>query len=143
MDNRRLAVAGPGAWKVWLRTILDAVAANLLIRLAALTVYDIAPEFEPLATIVPTVFLTVVGVTAGLTAALAVERGAEHPPETFRRIVVVVLLISLVPDLLMLTESGGERFPGADLPAVATLMLQHVAAAAIVLWRVDRPSLPC
>lgn len=56
----RLAAAGPRAWVVWLRTILGAVAANLVLRAAALAVFDIPPEFEPLAVAGPTVFLTVV-----------------------------------------------------------------------------------
>ena len=39
----------------------------------------------------------------------------------------------------MLTDSGREAFPGAAAPAVVTLMVQHVAAAAVVLCSVARP----
>ena len=66
MAVNRLATAGPRAWVVWLRTILGAVAANLVVRAAGLAAFDVPPEFEPLATAGPTVFLTVVGVAAGL-----------------------------------------------------------------------------
>ena len=138
MTAARLAVAGPRAWVVWLRTILGAVAANLVLRAAALAVFDIPPEFEPLATAGPTVFLTVVGVAAGLGVALIVDKRSERPVPLFQRIVLVALLLSLVPDLWMLTESGSEAFPGATVPAVVTLMLQHAAAAAVVLCSVTR-----
>ena len=129
MSAERLALG----WAVWLRTILAAVAANLVLRAAALLVFDIPPEFEPLAIAAPTVFWTVVGVAAGLGVAVAVNRRSERPVPLYQRIVLVALLVSLLPDLWMLTESGSAAFPGATLPAVITLMVQHVAAAAIVL----------
>ena len=139
MSAERLSVAGPRAWVVWLRTILAAVAANLVLRIVAVAVFDIPPAFEPLAVAMPTIFLTVVGVGAGLGVALAVDGMYEHPVPLFRRIVLVALLLSLLPDLWMLTESGAAAFPGATVPGVMTLMLQHVAAAAIVYWGVTRP----
>ena len=139
MGADRLAAAGPRAWAVWLRTILGAVAANLVVRAGGLAVFDIPPEFEPLATAGPTVFLTVVGVVAGLGVAVAVEQLSERPVPLFRRIVGVALLVSLLPDLWMLTDSGSEALPGVTVPAVVTLMLQHAAAAAVVLWSATRP----
>ena len=139
MSADRLATAGPRAWVVWLRTILGAVAANLVVRAAGLAAFDVPLEFEPLAMAGPTVFLTVVGVTAGLGVAVAVDRRSARPVALFRRIVVAALLLSLLPDLWMLTEGGAEGFPGATVPAVAILMAQHVAAAAVVLWSVTGP----
>ena len=136
MGADRLTAAGPRAWVVWLRTILGAVAANLVVRAAGLGAVDVPPEFEPLATAGPTVFLTVVGVGAGLGVAVAVDKRSERPVPLFQRIVVVALLVSLLPDLLMLTDGGSQAFPGATVPAVVILMVQHVAAAAVVLWSV-------
>ena len=136
MSAERLAVAEQRAWMVWLQTIVGAVAANLLLRAGALALFDIPSEFEPLATAVPTILFTVIGVAAGLLVALAVDGTSANPVPLFRKIVIVALLLSLLPDLYMFTSSGAAAFPGATVPAVVTLMLQHVAAAAVVFWRV-------
>ncbi len=136
MSAEQLATAGPRAWVVWLQTIVGAVAANLVLRAGALALFDIPSEFEPLATAVPTILFTVIGVAAGLLVALAVDGTSANPVPLFRNIVIVALLLSLLPDLYMFTSSGAAAFPDATVPAVVTLMLQHVAAAAVVFWRV-------
>ena len=135
MGREHLAAAGSRAWMVWLQTIVGAVVANLVLRAVALAIFDIPAEFEPLATAVPTIFLTVVGVGGGLVVAIAVDGLSERPVALFQRIVIVALVLSMLPDLYMFTASGAAAFPGANVPAVITLMLQHVAAAAVVLWR--------
>lgn len=140
MSAERLAAVGPGAWMVWLQTIVGAVAATLIVRAAALAIFDIPAEFQALATAFPTVFLTVVGVGGGLVVAITVDSLSERPVPLYRRIVIVALLLSLLPDLYMFTGSGAAAFPGATVPAVITLMVQHVAAAAVVLWRVVQPA---
>lgn len=139
MGADRLAAAGPRAWLVWLRTILGAVAANLVLRAAGLAIFDVPPEFEPLAAAGPTVFLTVVGVAAGLGVAAAVEKLSARPVPLFRRIVVVALLVSLLPDFWLLTDGAGEAFPGVTVAAVVILIAQHAAAAAVVFRSVTRP----
>ena len=139
MGTDRLAAAGPRAWLVWLRTILGAVAANLVLRAAGLAIFDVPPEFEPLAAAGPTVFLTVVGVAAGLGVAAAVEKLSARPVPLFRRIVVVALLVSLLPDFWLLTDGAGEAFPGVTVAAVVILIAQHAVAAAVVFWSVTRP----
>ena len=139
MGTDQLAATGPRAWLVWLRTILGAVAANLVLRAAGLAIFDVPPEFEPLAAAGPTVFLTVVGVAAGLGVAAAVEKLSARPVPLFRRIVVVALLVSLLPDFWLLTDGAGEAFPGVTVAAVVILIAQHAAAAAVVFWSVTQP----
>ena len=120
---------------VWAQTILLAVVGNLLLRMGALTIFDIPPEFPPLAMPGPTIFFSVIGVGAWLAVALLVGRSAAEPVRSFRRIAIAALLVSLVPDLWMLTDAAAEAFPGATLSAVVTLMLEHVlTAVVVVVW---------
>ena len=82
----------------------------------------------------PTIFLTVVGVGAGLAVWHLVDRLSAEPKPLFRGIVVTALILSLIPDVWLLTEGAAEAFPGATIPAVVTLMVQHVLAAFVVVW---------
>ena len=88
----------------------------------------------PLAGPGPTIFLTVVGVGAGLAVWHLVDRLSAEPKPLFRGIVVTALILSLIPDVWLLTEGAAEAFPGATIPAVVTLMVQHVLAAFVVVW---------
>ena len=127
-------VFGEYNWRVWLQTIVAAVIGNLLLRTGALAVFDIPTEFIQLTTPGPTIFLTVVGVGAGLAVALMIGGSAAQPIRLFRQIAIAALVVSFLPDLWMLTDAGVDAFPGATIPGVATLMLQHVLAASVILW---------
>lgn len=120
--------------RIWLQTILAAVIGNLLLRAGALAVFNIPTEFIQVTTAGPTIFLTVVGVGAGLVVALMVGGSAAEPVRLFRQIAIVALVVSFLPDLWMLTDAGAGAFPGATIPGVVTLMLQHVLAASAILW---------
>ena len=49
---------GGRPWGVWLAALLLAVVGNLLLRIVALAVFEIPPEFPPLSMAGPTIFLT-------------------------------------------------------------------------------------
>lgn len=121
-------------WRLWFRTIVIAVVGNLALRLSALALFDIPAEFPPLAVPGATVFFTVAGVGAGLAVSHLVGRLSSQPMRLFRRIVIAALILSLIPDVWLLTDGAAEAFPGATLPAVITLMAQHVFAAFVVVW---------
>ena len=63
-----------------------------------------------------------------------VRRSAAQPIRLFRIIAAGTLLVSFLPDLWMFTEAASGAFPGATVLAVGTLMMQHIVAAAIVVW---------
>ena len=129
-----LLIDGRWTWHVWLQTILASLVGTLLLRMGVVALFDIPPEFAPLATVGPTILLTVLGVGAALAVALLVGQSASQPVRVFRQIAMVALIVSFLPDAWMLTEGAAVAFPGATVPGVITLMLQHVVAAFVVIW---------
>ena len=75
------------------------------------------------------VSLTVIGVVIGALAWRAITRRAQRPATVVRRLVPIVLVLSFIPDVLLLT--GGA--PGADLAGVLALMAMHVVVVAIAV----------
>jgi len=111
-----------------------AVAANVLIRTVAVSVLGIGDGFLPLG-VGPTVFFTVVGMTAAAIVFGLMARFARRPVRLFRRVALAALLISLVPDVLLLFSGS---IPGTTTAAVFTLMVEHVASWAIAVWVLTR-----
>jgi hypothetical protein len=115
-DDTRLLWAGP----------LTVVASNLAVLgvrvVAFATVDSLSPEYPPLTVFGLTLFTTVL-VTAAVLVFAVVLRMAKTPIQTYRRIAVVALVLSCVPDLF-LPGSG----PGATWPSSIVLIVMHVAA---------------
>jgi hypothetical protein len=117
-------LAGVGALAVVL-----AVVANLVVRTLAVSFFA-SPEFPPLA-VGPTVLFTAVGVLGATVVFGLIARFSGRPVRLFRRVALVVLLLSLVPDVLLLVAAP---FPGTSVPAVLALMVEHVVAWAISVY---------
>jgi uncharacterized protein DUF6069 len=112
---------------VGLLAIMGAAVANVLVGMVAVALLGVSPGFLPLQ-VGPVVSFTVVGVLGAVAVFALVARFSRRPVRLFRRIAFAVLVISLVPDLLLLSASP---FPGTTVVAVATLMVMHVVAWAI------------
>jgi hypothetical protein len=108
-------------------TIASATAANLAIWALADALVDIPARFTPLQP-GSVVFMTVLGVllAAGFLRLLAAR--ADRPAQTFRRIVPVALVLSLIPDIAI--WANGAYQGAAEAQTVLPLMAMHVVAAA-------------
>jgi hypothetical protein len=106
-----------------------AIVVNVVIRTVAVSVLGIDGGFLPLG-VGPTVFFTVVGMAGAVVVFGLVIRLAKRPVRVFRRVALVVLLVSLAPDLLLLFSGS---MPGTTVAGVFTLMVEHVASWAIAV----------
>ena len=106
-----------------------AVVVNVVIRTVAVSLLGIGEGFLPLG-VGPTVFFTVAGMVGAVVVFGMMLRFARRPVRLFRRVALVVLVVSLVPDVLMLFSGS---MPGTTVAGVITLMVEHVASWAVAV----------
>ena len=107
---------------VGLLAAMVAAAANSLVRVISVILFDIPPDFQPL-TLGPVVISSVVGALGATVAFGIVIRFARRPIRLFRTVAVVVLLLSFLNPILALPE--------ASLQTILTLEFMHVVVAAV------------
>ncbi len=113
-------------------TAAVATAANLAIWALTDALVDVPERFTPLQP-GSVVFMTLLGVAlaAGFLRLLAGR--TDRPAETFRRIVPVALVLSLIPDIGIWASGAYEG--AAEAQTVLPLMAMHVVAAAAA-WQI-------
>lgn len=121
-------------WIAGLKAVVGALVATQVVRAVAVAVLDIPPEFQPLRGPGPVAFFTGVSAVGAVGVYAVVRRVALRPDFAFRWIAGVVLVLSIMPDMWLLTDSAGESFPGATPAAVLVLIALHVTAAVPIVW---------
>lgn len=114
---------------VGLGTVVAAVLANLLVFLIGSVVVGYDPQFVVLANVSGTILFTVVPAVVAVLLYAALIRFTSNPARIFTNIAVVVLIVSLIPDLTYIPS-----VPGASSGQTAILMLMHVVAAGVIVW---------
>jgi hypothetical protein len=113
---------------VGLGTVVAAVLANLLVYLIGSVVVDYDPQFVVLANPSATILFTVVPAIVAVLLYAALIRFTSNPARIFTNIAVVVLIVSLIPDLIYIPS-----VPGATSGQTAILMVMHVVAAVVIV----------
>ncbi len=121
MSRGRFALIG-------LATVAAAVLANLLVYALGSAVVGYDPQFVVLANASGTILFTVVPAIVAVLLYAALLRFTSNPARIFTNIAVVVLVLSLIPDLIYIPS-----VPGATSGQTAILMLMHVVAAVVIV----------
>ncbi len=118
----------------WSRLLLAAlvvmvgsVIVNVLIRIIAFAILPIPAGFFQLQTPAPIIAFTIFGTLGASIVFALMNRFARNPMRLFRIVALVVLVLTLIPDLLLLSS------PSATFAAVATLMLMHIVTCFICI----------
>lgn len=118
-------------------TIVTTLAVNLVIRTLAYASLPISPIFLPLQIGSISVF-TVVLVGGGVLVYAAVTRFSKRPARTYTLIALVALLLSLVPNMLLLLNPDPRMLPGVTRLATSMLMILHIIDASITIMLLTR-----
>lgn len=118
--------------------VVVSVVLNHFLQAGALALFEIPHEFPPLHGPGPVIFFSVFGAVAGVGVFAGIAGVSARPIPVFRVVAGVTLVLSFIPDLWLLTESGAANAPGGTPAGVGTLMLMHVVSAAAVVWAVER-----
>ena len=113
---------------VGLGAVIAAVLANLLVYLIGSVVVGYDPQFVVLANASGTILFTVVPAIVAVLLYAALTRFTGNPARIFTNIAIVVLILSLIPDLTYIPS-----VPGATSGQTAILMLMHVVAAVVIV----------
>ena len=115
-----------------------AVVINIVLLMLLRPLVNVPDTFMTLS-LLPVALWSVLGTSGATLTFVAVRRYAANPKKTFIRIALVVLVLSFIPDILLLQIQSGP-FGGATPAAALVLMLMHVvAAAASVSVILNRP----
>lgn len=113
---------------VLVAAVAIAVALNAVV--AAIAVAAGAPADYPPLTLQPLIMFTVIGVVAGWVGWSLTHRFARNPKAVLRVLVPVVVVLSLVPNVVLLATGF---IPGTTVVGVVALMVMHVLVAAVAV----------
>ena len=128
MQQERVALGR--LWWVTLLTIVAASAANLVVYLIAIALFE-GPRRFALLTPVSIVVSIAVGVGAAAIVYILIGRFSKRPIRVFRIVAVVALVLSFASPI-----SAAYAFPPSDAPDATTvvcLLAMHVVTAIITI----------
>ena len=88
-------------------------------------------------TVAPIAIFTVIGVLGAVIVYAAMRVFLRNPNRSFLIVAGIVLVLSFIPDLLIVGQTSGP-FGGGNIGSAALLMTMHVATGAIVTWALIR-----
>lgn len=121
-----------------IKSVAAAVVANIIAFFIARAVFDLPADFPPLSLGAIT-FFTILGTGVGALVYAWLARRSAAPARAYRRIAVVALIVSIIPNILAAFNPAMFPFPGGTATAFLVLTLFHFIAAvvsvAVVTWK--------
>jgi hypothetical protein len=112
--------------------LVVAIPLDLAIEALTRQVFAVSPDFPPFqGSVAP---YTAGGIVLAGVVYAVLQRFVRDADRVYVRLAIVALVLSWIPDVALLFINE----PGVSVPAVASLMVMHAAAAAIVVTSLVR-----
>lgn len=121
-------------WVLWKIGIVAAIASaigNLALMLVTISSLTVPASFMPL-TPAPIILWSFIGAFGAVGVYALIRKMNDSPDKTFVIVSVVVLILSFIPDVILVNVVEGP-FAGATTGAIIVLMIMHVISFAIVV----------
>ncbi|MBA3450339.1 MAG: hypothetical protein H0T18_03910 [Chloroflexia bacterium] len=113
---------------IGLATVVAAVVANVIVYFIAGAIVAYDARFPPLASVGGPILFTLVPAIVAAVLYAALLRLSTNPERIFTLIAVVVLILSVIPDLFYI-----PTVPGSSTAQTAVLLLMHLVAATVIV----------
>jgi hypothetical protein len=120
-------------WSTGLAAAALSAIANLSVRWGADLFVDFDPRFPSLGA-GQIIFFTFLLILVGTGIFHLIAHTSRRPVRTFLLVAAGGLLLSLVPDFMLLYADMGPVSVGVTTPAVVTLIVMHFVSAAITVY---------
>lgn len=129
-SNTKEQVISGRIWLAGLLGIIGAVLANLIVRAILVAALPLFAEFPPMQAGAIAMLTTFGTLLAAIVYALLV-RFVPCPLTVFRWVAVVALILSILPNLVLVSNPTAIPFPGASGLSFGILIVFHIVAALV------------
>ncbi len=123
-------------WKNTLWALVASVIANVIVDVIAKMIIVVPPDFAP-AMIAPVAMVTAISTIGAAIVFAIIRKFSKNPNFVFKVVAYIVLIVSFIPDALLLDVQKG-----ITIPVVILLMIFHVVAALIIINRFTKHTVP-
>lgn len=110
--------------------VVASIAANLIVLFGLSFLVEYPAGFQPL-TAIPVALFTTIGVVGAGIAFAIVARLARNPVGTYRLVALIALVLSIIPNILLVMNPASAPMPGGTSAAYGVLIVFHVVAALV------------
>jgi hypothetical protein len=114
--------------------IVGSVLANLVVYWVGRMVAQPLPDFQPLASPLPTILFTTGFLVIATIVYAVINAFTSNPVRVFTIVAIVALIVGLIPDIMMIVDPASSIMGTPTLSAVLVLIVMHFVAFAITMW---------
>lgn len=114
--------------------IVGSVIANLIVFWLGGMLAQPNPDFQPLASPMPTIIFTTAFLVMATIVYMIINAVASNPVRVWTIVAWIALLVGLIPDIMMIVDPASFPMGTPTVSSAIVLMVMHFVAFAITMW---------